>query len=87
GPLDINAAKKDSSAPPLSALPTAHNIDRLYEVEYPEGIRSPKTELNQNAKEGKFRYDRDFLLQFMAVCKEKPPNLSSRDIFGLEPVD
>ncbi|KAI6118583.1 hypothetical protein EV401DRAFT_1966664, partial [Pisolithus croceorrhizus] len=87
GPLDINAAKKDSFAPPLSALLTAHNIDRLDEVEYSEGITSPKTELNQNAKDGKFRYDRDFLLQFMVVCKERPPNLSSRDIFGLEPVD
>ncbi|KAI5982485.1 ARM repeat-containing protein [Pisolithus albus] len=82
-----NAAKIDSSAPPLSALLTARNIDRLDEVEYPEGIRSPKTELNQNAKDGKFRYDRDFLLQFMAVCKEKPPNLPPLDILGIEPVD
>ncbi|KAI6106519.1 armadillo-type protein [Pisolithus croceorrhizus] len=87
GPLDINAAKQDSSAPPLSALLTARNIDRLDEVEYPEGIRSPKTELNQNAKDGKFRYDRDFLLQFMAVCKEKPPHLPQLDILGIEPVD
>ncbi|KAI6029329.1 hypothetical protein BKA83DRAFT_4217320 [Pisolithus microcarpus] len=87
GPLDINAAKKDSSAPPLSALLTARNIDRLEEVEYPEGIRSPKTELNQNVKDGKFRYDRDFLLQFMAVCKEKPPNLPPLDILGIEPVE
>ncbi|KAI6160832.1 eukaryotic translation initiation factor 4G1-domain-containing protein [Pisolithus thermaeus] len=87
GPTDMNAAKEDSSAPPLSALLTARKIDRLNEVEYPEGIRSPKTELNENAKDGKFRYDRDFLLQFMVVCKERPPNLSSRDIFGLEPVD
>jgi len=54
-PLDINAAKKDSSSPPLSALMTARNIDRLDEIEYPQGIRSPKTELNQNAKDGKFR--------------------------------
>ncbi|KIK22680.1 hypothetical protein PISMIDRAFT_679874 [Pisolithus microcarpus 441] len=82
-----NAATKDSSAPPLSALLTARNIDRLDEVEYPEGIRSPKTELNQNAKDGKFRYDRDFLLQFMAVCKEKPPNLPLLDTLGIEPVD
>ena len=54
-PLDINAAKKDSSSPPLSALMTARNIDRLDEIEYPQGIKSPKTELNQNAKDGKFR--------------------------------
>ena len=45
------------TAPPrsLSALMTAHNIDRLDEIEYPQGIKSPKTELNQNAKDGKFR--------------------------------
>ncbi|KAL4079170.1 hypothetical protein J3A83DRAFT_4207610 [Scleroderma citrinum] len=86
-PLDINAAKKDSSSPPLSALMTARNIDRLDEIEYPEGIKSPRIELNQNAKDGKFRYDRDFLLQFMMVCKEKPPHLPSLDILGIEPVD
>lgn len=56
GPLDITAARKDSSTPPLSALMTARNLDRLDEVEYPEGIKSPKVELNQNAKDGKFRY-------------------------------
>ena len=34
-----------------------------------------------------FRYDREFLLQFMQVCKEKPPQLPPLDILGLEPVD
>ncbi|KAI6115919.1 hypothetical protein F5141DRAFT_1001013 [Pisolithus sp. B1] len=87
GPFDINANKRDSSAPPLSALLTARNINRLDEVKYPEGIKSPKTELNRNAKDGKFRYDRDFLLQFMAVCKEKPPHLPQLDILGIEPAD
>ena len=33
------------------------------------------------------RYDREFLLQFMQVCKEKPPQLPPLDILGLEPVD
>ena len=33
------------------------------------------------------RYDRDFLLQFMAVCKEKPDNLPPLDAIGLEPSD
>jgi translation initiation factor 4G len=32
-------------------------------------------------------YDRDFLLQFMSVCKEKPPNLPPLDAIGLEPND
>ena len=33
----------------------AHNIDRLDKIEYLQGIKSPKTELNQNAKDSKFR--------------------------------
>ncbi|KAI6007612.1 hypothetical protein F5J12DRAFT_82727 [Pisolithus orientalis] len=86
GPLDSNATKKGNSAFPFSALLAARNIDRLDEIEYPEGIRRPKTELNQNAKGGKFRYDRDFLLQFMTVCKEKPLNLPPLDVLGIEPV-
>lgn len=56
GPLDINAAKRDLSAPPLSALATARNIERLQDIEYPEGVRSPREDLNKDAKDGKFRY-------------------------------
>jgi translation initiation factor 4G len=33
------------------------------------------------------RYDRDFLLQFMVVCKEKPDMLPPLDTIGLEPSD
>lgn len=32
-------------------------------------------------------YDRDFLLQFMSVCKEKPDSLPSLEAIGLEPSD
>ncbi|KAI6145572.1 hypothetical protein BKA82DRAFT_913145 [Pisolithus tinctorius] len=85
-PLDNNATKKNSPAPPFSALLIARNIDILDVIEYPEGIRRPNTELNQNPKGGKFRYDRDFLLQFMTVCKEKPLNLPPLDVLGIEPV-
>ncbi|VDB91202.1 unnamed protein product [Peniophora sp. CBMAI 1063] len=56
-------------------------------IAYPEGIQSPKLELNVNASKGKFKYDRDFLLQFMAVCKDKPDNLPPLDAIGLEPSD
>lgn len=56
GPLDINAAKRDISAPPLSALATARNIERLQDIEYPEGVKSPREDLNKDAKDGKFRY-------------------------------
>ncbi|KAH9889411.1 armadillo-type protein [Cubamyces lactineus] len=70
-----------------SALATARIIEDIDSIKYPEGIKSPKPELNVNAKQGKFRYDRDFLLQFMAVCREKPDSLPPLDAIGLEPVD
>ncbi|KAL0955886.1 hypothetical protein HGRIS_002084 [Hohenbuehelia grisea] len=88
GPLDLSGTARASIASPLpSALATARIIDDLGRVSYPEGIKSPKVELNINAKDSKFRYDRDFLLQFMKVCKEKPDMLPPLDAIGLEPVD
>ncbi|EIW80366.1 hypothetical protein CONPUDRAFT_125115 [Coniophora puteana RWD-64-598 SS2] len=89
GPLDLNFRKdsKDLPNPPMSALATARVIANLNDVEYPEGIKSPKVELNANAPAGKFRYDRDFLLQFMKVCTEKPEHLPPLEVLGLEPAD
>ncbi|KZV61935.1 ARM repeat-containing protein [Peniophora sp. CONT] len=69
-----------------SALATARAIDDIRSIAYPEGIQSPKVELNVNSLKGKFKYDRDFLLQFMAVCKVKPDNLAPLDAIGLVPV-
>lgn len=34
----------------------------------------------------KIRYDREFLLQFMTICIEKPESLPALDAIGLEPV-
>ncbi|KAG2043918.1 armadillo-type protein [Suillus americanus] len=87
GPLDLASAKRDVSAPPPSALLTARVIENLSEVAYPEGIKSPKIELNANVRDGRFRYDRDFLMQFMHICKEKPPTLPALGVLGIEPVD
>ncbi|KAG1856929.1 hypothetical protein C8R48DRAFT_755948 [Suillus tomentosus] len=88
GPLDLaSTTKKDISASPPSALLTARVIENLSEVAYPEGIKSPKIELNANVRDGRFRYDRDFLMQFMHICKEKPPTLPALDVLGIEPVD
>ncbi|KAI0943850.1 hypothetical protein AcV7_001829 [Taiwanofungus camphoratus] len=75
------------SRPLPSSLATAHFVKDLWSISYPEGIMSPNAELNVNAKQGKFRYDRDFLLQFMAICKEKPDSLPPLNAFGLEPSD
>ncbi|PBK74051.1 ARM repeat-containing protein [Armillaria solidipes] len=87
GPPDLSTTKANIPAPPPSALATARIIDDLGRFPYPEGIKSPRVELNINAKDGKFIYDRGFLLQFMPVCKEKPESLPALDAIGLEPSD
>ncbi|KAL6305170.1 hypothetical protein BKA93DRAFT_780253 [Sparassis latifolia] len=88
GPLDLSSTRSQSIPQPLpSALATARVIEDLGTIAYPEGIKSPKVELNVNAKHGKFRYDREFLMQFMAICKEKPDSLPPLNTIGLESVE
>ena len=59
GRLDLSSTKNNSIPAPLpSALATARIIEDIATIEYPEGIKSPKPELNVNAKQGKFRYAR-----------------------------
>jgi translation initiation factor 4G len=107
GPLNLQTTINTNVAPPLhSALATARHIEDINRITYPQGIKSPKLELNVNTQKGKFRYgfeiyvithlvlnafpssyDRDFLLQFMNICKEKPDNLPPLDVIGLEPSD
>ncbi|TBU30206.1 hypothetical protein BD311DRAFT_754942 [Dichomitus squalens] len=88
-PLRTDTTGRGIPAALPSALATAQIIEDIGSIQYPEGVQSPKPELNVNAKRGKFRYDRDFLLQFMAVCKEKPdfPHPLDTLAIGLEPVD
>ncbi|KAF7297995.1 hypothetical protein HMN09_01020400 [Mycena chlorophos] len=73
-------------APVPSAVATVHIIDDLTRVPYPENIQRPNVELNVNAKDGKFIYDRNFLLQFMPICRNKPENLPPLDAIGIRPV-
>ncbi|KZP05638.1 hypothetical protein FIBSPDRAFT_1053990 [Athelia psychrophila] len=87
GSLDLSYGKTPITPGLPSALATARIIEDIEKMEYPEGIMSPKLELNVNAKDGKFKYDRDFLRQFMSICKEKPDQLPPLDAIGLEPVD
>lgn len=87
--LDVTAANtRPSSDAPLSAqstaLGSARFIDDLKQVQYPDKIQSPKPELNESAEPGKFRYDRDFLLQFMGVYKDKPMDLPSLSSIGMD---
>ena len=56
GPLDLSSTMNKPIAAPLpSALSTARRIEDIGSIEYPEGIKSPKVELNIDAKKGKFR--------------------------------
>lgn len=88
-PLDLSSAtakqvvSTESIVAPGSALSHAKIIEDLSVVPYPDSIKSPQPELNAKAKPGKFRYDREFLLQFMDVCKEKPEQLPSLEAIGM----
>jgi translation initiation factor 4G len=58
----------------MQALKSARFLQVKSElVNYPEGIQSPNPALNTNASRNKGRqYDKDFLLQFQEVFREKP---------------
>ncbi|EST09392.1 Initiation factor eIF-4 gamma, MA3 [Kalmanozyma brasiliensis GHG001] len=77
-------AAESSSSGASSSLTSAKFIDNFSKVSYPDNINSPKSELNESAEPGKFRYDRDFLLQFMNVYTEKPVDLPPLASIGME---
>ncbi|KAG8709321.1 hypothetical protein FRC09_000734 [Ceratobasidium sp. 395] len=83
GPLDLSSGNRRAAK--RNALATARIIEDLDVVPYPEAIKIPNPDLNINARPGKVRYDRDFLLQFMNVCKQRPDSLPPLDVIGLEP--
>lgn len=58
--------------PQLVSLRSARPITQLNKIQYPPNIASPNPALNQTAPMGKFRYDKDFLLEFSKVFTEKP---------------
>ena len=55
--LDLSGMK-DQSIPSalLSGLVTARIIEHIASIQYPEGVKSTKPELNVNVKQGKFLY-------------------------------
>ncbi|WVQ80834.1 hypothetical protein IAT38_002941 [Cryptococcus sp. DSM 104549] len=77
-------ATGESSTASPSALNSARPIDDINSIVYPESLKSPHASLNVDAEPGKFRYDREFLMQFMSVCKEKPESLPPLEEIGLE---
>ena len=84
--LESSPAPSEDQAGPssASALSTARPIEDLSSIVYPGSLKSPLPDLNTNAEPGKFRYDREFLMQFMGVCKEKPESLPPLEEIGLE---
>ncbi|KAE8385089.1 hypothetical protein BDV23DRAFT_25296 [Aspergillus alliaceus] len=57
----------------MKALHSARLIEDLSQVSYPDSIVSPSPALNANAPaDRKFHYNKEFLLQFQNVFKEKP---------------
>ena len=58
--------------PQLASLRSARPISQINKIQYPANISSPNPALNQTAPMGKFRYEKDFLLEFSKVFTEKP---------------
>ncbi|KAF1842025.1 uncharacterized protein K460DRAFT_379989 [Cucurbitaria berberidis CBS 394.84] len=73
----------------MQALKSARFLQvRAELVKYPEGILSPNPALNLGNKNKGRQYDKDFLLQFQEVFKEKPSvdwDLKLKETVGDEP--
>ncbi|PVG02628.1 hypothetical protein CPB86DRAFT_531314 [Serendipita vermifera] len=92
GRLDLSGIPKPSpisSGNLASAITSARMITNIYSIAYPikDGITAPETKLNEGVEDGKFRYDRNFLLQFRGLCTEKPPGMAELEEIGLEPAE
>lgn len=74
----------EPSSASISALSSARPIEDIHAISYPGSLKSPNPQLNVSAEPRKFRYDREFLMQFMNICKEKPESLPPLEEIGLE---
>ncbi|KAI9509559.1 hypothetical protein F5148DRAFT_967154, partial [Russula earlei] len=83
-PYDRTTTNTNISPLLPSPVATSRHIE---DITYPQGIKSPKGELNVNTQEGKSLYDRELLSQFMNVYKENTDNPPPLDVVGLEPSD
>ncbi|KAI9805536.1 MAG: hypothetical protein M1825_000787 [Sarcosagium campestre] len=71
-PLKTGSVEPPQPSAALQALRSARFIDRLSDVTYPNTVASPNPALNTTAPKGRFKYEKDFLLQFQVVFTEKP---------------
>ncbi|KAF9431889.1 hypothetical protein BGZ76_011570 [Entomortierella beljakovae] len=72
--LTVDLSRTASAPSPMLSA----RIENFNAVSYPSHIQSP----GNSDVQGKFRYDRDFLMQFMNVCTDKPDSLPSLDVLG-----
>lgn len=72
-PLNLQIQTNEPAPPSaaLTALKSARFIENINSINYPANILSPNPALNPAAT-GKFKYEKDFLLQFQGVFTEKP---------------
>ncbi|GAA96446.1 hypothetical protein E5Q_03114 [Mixia osmundae IAM 14324] len=82
----LEPGEVDESAAFLKSIAEASRIQSLSDIDYPEGVKPPRDGLNAGSKPGKFRYDRDYLLQFLAICTQKPAGLPELDAIGMTDV-
>ncbi|KAL6704328.1 hypothetical protein ACN47E_008284 [Coniothyrium glycines] len=90
--LKLDTHKSIEPAQPtagMQALKSARFLQvRADLVKYPEGIQSPNPALNLGNKSKGRQYDKDFLLQFQEVFKEKPSvdwDMKLKETVGDEP--
>lgn len=73
--LKLETTKSVEPAQPSAAMLSLKSARFLQirdeAINYPDGIKSPNPALNMGAKKGR-QYDKEFLLQFQPVFKEKP---------------
>ena len=74
--LTLETSKQIESPQPsaaMKALRSARFLEDTAGIEYPSTVASPNPALNKNAPaDRKFKYNKEFLLQFQNVFKEKP---------------
>ena len=74
-PLRLETSKPVEAPQPsaaLQSLRSARFLTVINDKTYPAAIASPNPAINSAAPMGKFRYDKNFLLQFQNVFIEKP---------------
>lgn len=73
--IKIETAKRVEPAEPtpgMQALKSSRFLTLKEEPQYPDGFKSPNPAVNQNGARKARAYDKEFLLQFQNVYKEKP---------------